>query len=456
MKHLFNISNTLKKLLIIVLASLFLNACGRGDNIYITGDTCSTEQQCEQCKKEGRVCADIGNSYCLGCIMLEQLYDAVGDNIMKLHDEFSKASMAVIMVGFSIWLALRLLKFVSSMTEANVSEVWNEILRKAFVCLFCGILASSSESLRYVINTLIVPIYLAFLDLGIQILNLSLSSDSGASGQTIDVFGYNITIKNADLSCKLEGDAKITEKGFPSSIKETMSCTIRALTYYLSMGKEVAREILKAAHGHGTGFLGIILSLFVLAIFEIVKYCFVFYLVDTIFQMGIIILLLPIYIVSYAFGPTRKWATMGFKHTIISAAFLMCFSIIVATVLSAMIGLVQQNPEIFNPHPAEVAFRDVSIGFLCILLIAFLILGSMGVSQQLTSAVIGAKMSANFQKNLKAVAQATGKAILSAVGSVITWGLSMIPVSKFTLIRNTVNKVKSVQAKLKDLAGREE
>ena len=449
MKHLFDISNALKKLLIIVFAVLALSACG---NDYVKGDSCVSEEDCKKCEDEGKVCNDVSDSFCLGCIILEQMYDAVGANVMKLHTQFSKASMAIVMVGFSIWLALRLLKFVSSMTEANVSEVWNEILRKAFVCLLCGILAANPTNLLYAINTLIVPIYLAFLDLGLQLLNNALATENSSS-ITMTVFDQTVTVETRSLSCRLEGSAAITGEGFPASIKEAMSCIIRVLKDYLSIGGQIAYEILHNVKD-GLPLTSTITAIITQLCFWLVKTCFVFYLVDTIFQMGIIILLLPLYIVSYAFGPTRKWANMGFKHTLMSAAFLMSFSIIVATVLSAMVSLVQENGSIFNPQPVEASFTNISIAFLSILLIAFLIFGSMGVSQQLVSAVIGAKMSANFQKNLKAVAQATGQAILSAVGLLISWGTSMIPQSKFKLIRNVIEKSKKIQQKLNKLAGR--
>ena len=138
-----------------------------------------------------------------------------------------------------------------------------------------------------------------------------------------------------------------------------------------------------------------------------------------------------------------------------SAAFLMCFSVIVAVVLMAMVGLVQNNPSIFNPEGGDNAFRDISIGFICLLLIGFLIYGSMGVSQQLTSAFIGIKMSANFQKNLKAVVQAARNMLMAAVGGLISFGTSLIPQSKFVMIRKVANSAKALRNKLDRVAGRD-
>ena len=93
---------------------------------------------------------------------------------------------------------------------------------------------------------------------------------------------------------------------------------------------------------------------------------------------------------------------------------------------------------------------NFSIALMCLLLIAFLIFGSMGVSQQLTSAIIGGKVEARFQQNLKAV----GQALLG----VLTGGLKYI-VEKAALQENTrigraMKSAGALQNKLNEWAGR--
>ena len=81
----------------------------------------------------------------------------------------------------------------------------------------------------------------------------------------------------------------------------------------------------------------------------------------------------------------------------------------------------------------------------------------MGVSQQLTSTLIGAKVSANFQRNLKAAVQGIGGAILSGIGAIFTWGMSLAPQSSIKLIRTigkANEKIKAYRAKMRHLAGR--
>jgi hypothetical protein len=409
------------------------------------------------CGKKGDVIGEISSEEsleCIECSVFTLMYDSIGSNVSLLHTQFTKASMPIMMVAFSIWLALRLLKFVSSITETNVSEVWNEILRKAFICVFCGILASSPEMLSYTLNVLIFPIYKAFLELGITILQSSLPT----SASSMTIFGKIYQIAEVKMVCALPSGATF-ETGFPSSIRESIECMIKILTGYLTVGREIAWTVMSESGGSPwyLSLTGTLLGWLLWCMFTIVKWFFVFYLVDIIFQMGIIILLLPLFILSYAFGPTKKWTTIGLNNILASAAFLMCFSIIVAMVLSAMVGLVNDNPNIFNPEDAESSMKDYSIGFLCMMMIAFLIYGSMGVADQMTSSLIGTGVSARFQQNLKAMLQAAGSMAWTAIGSLFSFGLAAAAKSSVgwvsTLARGVKN-VSAVRGKLQRYAGR--
>lgn len=433
MKRWTHITAVLKKLLLIVVAVVMLAACSNTEDAVVIGKVDTKDQDC------------------MSCVILNLMYKAIGENVMLLHGEFTKAAMPIMMVAFSIWLALRLLKFVSSVTETNPGEVWNEILRKAAICLFCGILASSSSGLLYVINFLVFPVYLAFLELGLEILNMSFTS---GEQEDFHVFGTFVVVHGIDMSCTVTGNTFATASEFPTAIGQAMECMVRVLSTYLTIGGDIAITVMKQVSNNLTSkIMGIILFLF----FWVVKVGFSFYLVDAIFQMGIIILLLPLYILSYAFGPTRAWTKKGFGHVLASSAFMMCFSIITALVLIAMISLIKANPSIFTPTDLETNMQDISIGFVCLLLIGFLIYGSMGVSQELTSGLLGTGISANFQRNLKAAIQGIGGAILSGIGFVATFGVSLMAQSNIRMVKNVGKAIKNAQAlrgKLQELAGR--
>lgn len=436
MKYLTKIFPFLKRLLLVAAAVSFLAACSNKEDAVIGEDISVSEQSC------------------LSCEILVMIYDAVGYNVGHLHAEFSRAAMPITMVGFAIWLALRLLKFVSSVTETNAGEVWNEIIKKAFICLICGMLASSSTMLKVTMDTIVFPVYSAFLDLGTQILQASTAGGKENPDNSFIVFGQELSVAEVKMDCsQVENSGKEIGVGFPTSIREKMRCMINMLSAHLNLGSDIATQ---AMHNTENG-TGIVVGFVLWSSFWIVNLSFVFYLVDAIFQMGIIILLLPLFIISYAFGPTRKWTGIGFSKVLASAGFMMCFSIIVASVLRAMIELIKNNQPIFNPSDLYAVTQDISIGFICILLIGFLIYGSMGVSQQLTSGLIGSKVDSNFQKNMKAVVQTGIKWALTALGALFTWGTSLAPQSSIAFVRTIGKAAKKVQAfreKAQHLAGR--
>jgi hypothetical protein len=97
--------------------------------------------------------------------------------------------------------------------------------------------------------------------------------------------------------------------------------------------------------------------------------------------------------------------------------------------------------------------RDISIGFMCLLCIGFLVYGSMGVAQQLTSGLLGVSVTANFQAKLKAAIQGIGSAIMSGLGSLVSYGVASIPDGGFKIIK-AIKKAQALREKLQRLAGR--
>lgn len=427
MKKLYNILKN-GKLLMILLAALFvLSACSE-DNTHALSTT------------DAVTAADEARSNCWQQDVLKQIYEVIGSTVMKMYDQLSAGALNLMMISFAVWVGIRLIKFVSSVTEDSPAEIWNEILRKAFICLFCGYLASSSGMLLYVVNTLIFPIYSAFLEFGGQI--LALSSTEAAS---VKAFGEEIIFNQPNVVCQIEGVPEATLSGFPSNIQDAMGCMICAVADRMQMGRYIAYDAMTSG-----ALLSFIIGFLVWAIFLIVGFGFVFYLVDSIFRFGMMILLLPIFIMAYAFGPTRKWTNIGFTNIMNSAAFMMAFSIIIATALMAIVSLITDNQEIFNPSNPKAYVRDMNVAIMCLLLIGFLVFGSLNVSQQLTSAIIGGKSDAKFQQNLKAF----GQALLGIITGGFGWVLKKTMFYEKTALGRSLKSAGGLQNRLKELAGR--
>lgn len=422
----------LGKLLIIILAAVFLlSACSNQNNRALESSSASNAEELQTA----------GESCWQGKV-LKTIYNTIGILIMNQFEKLTEGSMSVMMIAFAVWMAIRLLKFVSSVREDSPAQIWNEIIKKAFICVFCGSLAYSSGTLLYVINMLLFPIYGAFLDFGSQI--LSLSSDTISK---LTVFGNEVVFSGTKLSCDITGNVDADLNGFPAAFSDSMNCMICAVADRMRIGRSIAL-ISMSMDGALPFFTGLLLWL----IFYVVGFGFVFYLVDSVFRFGMMILMLPIFIMAYAFGPTKKWTKIGFENIMNSAAFMMAFSIIIATVLLALTDLIDKNSTIFNPENPELHMQNISVATLCLLLIGFLVFGSMGVSQQLTSSIIGGKTDAKFQQNLKAAAQA----VLGVITGGLGWVAKKAAFSEKTAVGRALKSAGALKGKLDRLAGRNE
>ena len=440
MTKTFDIKNFLKLLMLLLTAGMLLSGCSEEvGGAFDTGDSQTTANP-KDAAKDGDPAAGFN---CWQGHVLDIIYKVIGETIMKQYQSLSEGSLSVMMLAFAIWVALRLLKFVSSVTESSPAEVWNEIVKKAFVCLFCAYLAYSSGTLLYVINYFLLPIYGAFLEFGSQILNVAQEEV-----RSVKAFGDEITFEIQNISCSVKGDTNASlESGFPPAFQSTMSCMICTLVDRLRLGRQMAMVAMSM-----DGVLPWITGLLVWAIFYVVGFGFVFYLVDSVFRFGMMILMLPIFIMAYAFGPTKKWTSIGFSNIMHSAAFMMAFSIIVATVLLAMISLIT-DPDtggIFNPEDPETHFEQISVATLCLLMLGFLVFGSMAVSQQLTSSIIGAHVDAKFQQNLKAV----GQAVLGIITGGFGWVAKKVAFNEKTGLGRALSRAGALKQAMNRIAGR--
>lgn len=340
--------------------------------------------------------------------ILNVLYDSIGMTVMKMFNKMTKGAMNLMFIGFAVWLAFRLLKFVSSFAEDNPGEVWNEIIKKAGICLFCGYLASSPAMTLSVVNNLLFPIYNAFLELGSRIMS---SAVEGYNVDTYKVLGESVNASEYSLKCSA-GEFEDITNTFPDTTKNMMKCMICALSQRLTFGMIVSLEAMDE------GFTGFVVGFIMLSTFVVVYLSFAFYMIDSIFKFGVMILMLPLLILSFAFGPTKEWTKKGFSNIMESAVLMMTLCILLTMTIVAMVVIISDNQALFNSSNAD--FSDVSLPMMCLLLMAFLVSGSIGVSAAVSGALIGSKVSTKTQEKLKAAVSMAGHWL----ANLVSWGLA--------------------------------
>ena len=119
---------------------------------------------------EDNAAQEVKHRECWQAAVVGAIYDTTSISPLGMYSHMTQGAMALMMVAFAVWLSFRIMKHVSSFTEESPAEVWTEVMKKFFLCFVCGLLATSSTGVIWVLNSVIFPIYNAFLELGSEML----------------------------------------------------------------------------------------------------------------------------------------------------------------------------------------------------------------------------------------------------------------------------------------------
>lgn len=427
LKHI-NIGKIFKLLCIAIVSMGMLTSCAGDENNPETNRAAMQDNEYAAANEQAT---------CWQNFIIDTLYDNMGKVAMGTYSKITNGALAFMMVAFAVWLSFRLLKHVGSFTEENLGETWTEIARKLFLCIFCGYLASSAESLLFFMDSIIFPVYNAFLEFSSQLLAKASSTSSNA--QSLSVFGFEFSKVGEPIVCKVSSVVKDASlSGFPEAPKEMMDCMVCAMNDRMNLGLAMAYKVLKAP-----GLMATLIGLLIIACFTFVKLGFVFYLVDSIFRFTVMVVMLPILIMGYPFQPTKKWLSQGFMTIINSAALMMFLAFMIAITLLALEQVISDNRAIFTEGENNAAFQEFSIPFMCLLMVGFLIASSVHLARQVTDSLVGGSSQGKFNEKAKSVI--VGSATL--IGSFLTLGAVGV-MKKFATTRRVMEKYQAGKEKI--------
>lgn len=430
-----NITQFLRVILMIMMLAFCLSACSSKDNE--NGEKQGGEVN-DQTERQQRACWQAS--------VLSEFYDIMGKTSVKAYPHVTSSALPFMMVAFSLWLSIKVLRHVSSVTEESAAETWTEVSRMAFMCLFCGLLASSTSMLLYALNTFIFPIYYTFLEFSSAILNLTLDAEAKLKGQYIgDPYAPVCLAYPNELVCKAPALTPATEEaGFPKGPSEMMQCLACSVSDRMQLGFAIAKNLFK---GSISAFL---VGLILYVLFLFIKISFVFYLIDSIFRMAIVMIILPFLILAIPFKATRKWTKQGFETIINSSATMMCLALIITMTMLAMQTLISKNGDTYTTSQME----HPKMVLLGLILMGFLIIKSCGIAVQMADSIVGGGGGTKFQEKIAKLAAQAGKGLLHAismgVGKMFTSAIESIK-----YLQNLKREAGKVKSKLNALAGRE-
>lgn len=356
---------------------------------------------------------------CWQASIAKTIYEVTGKTVMGMYEHLTKGALSFMMVAFALWMVFRMLKHVSSFTEESPAEVWTEISRKFFVCLACGLLASTPSGVLLVLNNVIFPIYTAFLELGSEF--IAHADNESVRFSREYVFGEYIKGDAPEkavysTACVLGVIDSATLTSFPTAPQQMMECMICSLNERMNFGYSFGFDIMAEV-----GIMALVCGLLLICIITLVKLSFVFYLIDSIFRFAMMVMMMPILIMSFAFKSTKKWATTGFFTILNSGAFMMAIAIVMIMALATIQQILIDNQEILRSNSSDLS--DISLPFMMLLLLCFLLVGALGVAKAIADSLVGGGGAANTQKRLARFAAGIMKwAFLGIWGATVAKG----------------------------------
>ena len=291
------------------------------------------------------------DSKCRFCSMLG-IVIATAENITTIsRNNLSWSFAIIILVGMGIWIAIKTLIFVSSMTKQDAAKYITEMLKQSykFVIAFF-LLIYFNDVFNFIIN----PLLNAGLNFGTQFVSneytlqerFNIPDLSRASFENLGenlpkdyVRNLNNQYYNIGIYATLENFAYNVNLRYAllQSIGRGLSCLgIK----YLLLQFGTSFELI------GLGIACLIYGAFFWVFGFLLTLAFIFYIFDAVVQLGIVGGLLPFLIASWPFKITSKYTSTGFKLLLNSIFTFIMMGVVVMISIALISKAVELNTSI--------------------------------------------------------------------------------------------------------------
>ncbi|MBR2273991.1 MAG: hypothetical protein IJ864_04090 [Alphaproteobacteria bacterium] len=370
------------------------------------------------------------------------------DTLYKFSaDKVVKGGANLVLVGFAVWLAFKLLKVLGSFKEENLGEVWTEILQKLVLCAGCAFCVASADRMTGAINSLILPLYTTILELGARTMEYGKTSTQGFN--LGEIFGQLLFAHSNDACAIVPKELSIAAlDGGSTNINTLSDCMICRINDRLNVGVQLGINMIVSMR------LGaLLIGIFVIVLFTAAKLFFVLYLVDALFRLNFAVYLLPVLIMGIPFKFTRKWSKQGLLLFLNSAGIMLFLGMLISIAVRAI------EASITGGYDYD-SFEGLGTPLQTITLLSILLINIPGMGVAMADKFIGGGMGLEFQKKIsKFVMNSLKKAGGAAIGTLSSGATSLMTkaMERHEVTREVLTNIKqknsSVSNTLNSLAG---
>ena len=282
------------------------------------------------------------NRECKFCQMIGFLYHSVDDITVKSYNALGKSFAIVLVVGLMVWLAMKTLTFVSSLTKQDAAKYITEIIQQSykFIIAFFA-LVYYDDVFRLIID----PLLVAGLQFGKEFVEVESVAhrfdlpDSITS--TLEVFKNPAKYGDALAVIPSEYNENTQNVFYSFKIFETMENFAYNVNLQYTLlqviggglncigWKYLLWQVAGAGWELGLGIGCLIYGLAFSVFGFLLCLAFIFYLLDAVVQLGFVGALLPFLIASWPFKMTSKYTSTGFKMLLNSIFTFILMGVVV-------------------------------------------------------------------------------------------------------------------------------
>ncbi len=285
------------------------------------------------------------NRKCVFCSLMGGIF-ATADHITRTSQEALAYSFAIVLaLGLLIWIAMKTVSFVSSLTKQDAPKFITELIKQSYKFIIAFVILSNYNA---TFDVIIKPLLNAGLEFGSGFVSVQsieqrfkqyypengpkgisvLKKESAAENFPNKDYTQNRDNKYFDFETYVAMENFAYNVNLNYSLLQTVGSSLFCRGWRYALG--VSGEGLEFGLGFSCMIYGTMLSAFGF----LLCLAFIFYLLDAVVQLGIVGGLLPFLIASWPFKMTSKYTSTGFKMFLNSVfTFMMMGFVVKVTIL---------------------------------------------------------------------------------------------------------------------------
>jgi|GEM_PF-5351381 len=303
---------------------------------------------------------------CTSCRMFELAFNTISRIAFFLYDDISSHALLFLAGVLALWALWQFFAVVirdRKSGEEFVKAYWTRFI---WLALIAGFMSVSIKDEFNIFRYTLVPVT-SFMNSFVKHTTGILDAASGSGGHECryERLTYGEAMHAREMLSPQElprlSSAEIVQYGqrlqrhdkrssqmmFPPEVRSDIVCSIERIADFNHFVTVIARLSLGSAgreisYGEwGSGMAKVILSLGIMVLFFFINLSIPFYFIESIFRMGVIVLLLPLILGAYAFEKTKglmKTAWGMFFSAVMQVVFLSLMCLVIALLFMYLMG----------------------------------------------------------------------------------------------------------------------